>query len=99
MNKINIGLIGYGNVGSGVAKFLQGRRDFIRYKFNMEFNIKTICDRSIHKKLSVQDTKSRLTNNVSDVLTDPEIDVVIELIGGLSPAREIVEGADRKSVV
>lgn len=97
MNKINIGLIGYGNVGSGVLKFLQNRREFIRYKFNMEFNVKTICDRSIHKKIPTPDTKVRLTTNYQEVITDPEIDVIVELVGGIHPAKEIVEGALKES--
>ncbi len=93
MNKLTLGLIGYGNVGSGVVKFLQTRREFIKYKFNLEFHIKAIADRSIHtKKFSGLD-KTRLTTNPQELLTDPEIDVIVELIGGLNPAREIVENA------
>ena len=77
MNKLTLGLIGYGNVGSGVVKFLQTRREFIKYKFNLEFHIKAIADRSIHtKKFSGLD-KTRLTTNPQELLTDPEIDVIV----------------------
>ena len=50
MRKINIGLIGYGVVGSGVIKFLQKRQNYIRDKYRVEFVVRTICDRGIHRK-------------------------------------------------
>jgi homoserine dehydrogenase len=89
MNKINIGLIGYGTVGSGVVKLLRARKSYIKNKFNTEFVIRTLCDRSIHKKKTRGLGKARLTKNIQDVLGDPKIDIVVELIGGMHPAKEI----------
>ncbi|MDO8580597.1 MAG: homoserine dehydrogenase [Candidatus Omnitrophota bacterium] len=93
MNKINIGLIGYGNVGQGVVKLLKKRRNFVKAKYDAEFILKTLCDRSVHKKDTKDLEKTLLTTSYNDVLNDPEIKVVIELIGGLNPAREIVTKA------
>ncbi len=95
MNRLTVGLIGYGNVGQGVVKFLRVRENFIRNKFNTEFTIKTICDRSVHAKDTRGLTNIRLTTNVAKIINDPNIDVVIELVGGLHPAREIILGALR----
>jgi len=89
MNKINIGLIGYGIVGSGVIKLLSARKSYIKNKFNTEFVLRTLCDRSIHKKNTRGLSKTRLTKNIHDILDDPKIDIVIELIGGMHPAKEI----------
>ena len=89
MNKINIGLIGYGTVGSGVIKLLSARKSYIKNKFNTEFVLRTLCDRSIHKKNTRGLSKTRLTKNIHDILDDPKIDIVIELIGGMHPAKEI----------
>ncbi len=50
MDCLNIGLIGYGVVGQGVVKALKSRRKFLREKYETDFFIKTICDRSISKK-------------------------------------------------
>ena len=50
MDRINIGLIGYGVVGQGVVKALKSRRKFLREKYETDFFIKTICDRNISKK-------------------------------------------------
>lgn len=88
--KITLGLIGYGTVGSGVATFFHKRKKFLKDKFQTEFIIKTICDRSLHKKniSSLKGTQS--TSDFQTILKDPEIDVVVELIGGMKPAKEIV---------
>ena len=96
MRKINVGLIGYGVVGDGVVKFLQKRRDYICDKYKVEFVLRTVCDRSIHKKDTRGLGAARLTKNIVDVLDDKSVEVVIELIGGLHPAKEIVTTALRR---
>ncbi len=96
MRKINIGLIGYGTVGSGVVKFLQKRQNYIRDKYKVEFVLRAICDRSIRKKDTRGSGAARLTTKIADVLDDKNIEVVIELIGGLHPAKEIVTTALRR---
>ncbi|MBN1870082.1 MAG: homoserine dehydrogenase [Candidatus Omnitrophica bacterium] len=89
MSKINLGLVGYGTVGSGVAKFLSRRKSFFKNKFNTEFVIRTICD--VRQLENVRGLgKARLTRKFHDILNDPKIDIVIELIGGLHPAKEII---------
>ena len=89
MKRSNIGLIGYGTVGCGVVKLLKARRSHIKNKFKTEFVLRTLCDRSIHKKNTRGLGKTRLTKKIQDILNDPKIDIVIELIGGMHPAREI----------
>ena len=96
MRKINIGLIGYGTVGSGVVKFLQKRQNYIHNKYNVEFVLKTVCDRSIHKKDIRGLGVTKLTTKIADVLEDKSIEIVIELIGGLHPAKEIAMTALRR---
>jgi homoserine dehydrogenase len=93
MNKFNIGVIGYGVVGTGLIKLLTKRKSYIKNKFNSEFVLKTLCDRSIELKNPQGLTGTKLTTKFQDVLDDPEIDIVIELIGGMNPAKDIVRGA------
>ncbi len=90
MNRLNVGLIGYGVVGQGVTKLLRVRENFFSNKFNSEFNLKIICDRSIHKKNTRGLGKTILTTKYENVLKQKDLDVVIELIGGIHPAKEIV---------
>ena len=93
MNRINLGLVGYGNVGSGVVKFLHMQKNYFQNKYHTDFILKTVCDRSIKKKNPKYVGKALLTTDYMQILNDPTIDVVIELIGGLHPAKEIVLGA------
>jgi len=97
MTKITLGLIGYGNVGRGVVSFLHKRKSFFKDKYNIEFDLKAICDRSIKKKLpnGLEGTKI-LTTDYKKIVNNPEIDVVIELIGGIHPAKQIAMEALNK---
>jgi homoserine dehydrogenase len=95
MERINIGLIGYGVVGQGVVKILKNRRKFFKDKYKKDFFIKTIADRSIVKKPSPGLDNTFLTPDYHAVLNDKDIHIVIELIGGMNPAKDIMSAALR----
>lgn len=84
MNKLKIGLIGLGTVGTGVYKTLQDVE-------NVE--IVKIAVKNINKPRSVEVPASMLTDNPSDVVNDSSIDVVVELIGGVTPAWDYISTA------
>ncbi len=67
MRKINVGLIGFGNVGSGVVKILCDKKAFLSDKIGLEINIKKICDLDIISKRNVNIDKSILSKNVKDI--------------------------------
>lgn len=89
-NKINIGLIGFGTIGSGVAKSLMDRRDLLLKRTGMDFNLSLVCDKNLSSKRGVNIPKSMLTKDTDRVINDPDIHIVVELIGGIHPAKEIV---------
>ena len=101
MNKITLGLIGYGVVGQGLVKLVNKRRRYMKSKFQVDFVFKTVCDRSIDKKDKTGLENVKCTADFKEILNDAEIDVVVELIGGLNPAKTIVEEAlmNNKDVV
>lgn len=90
---MNIGLIGFGNVGSGVVKILREKKNFLAEKIGVEINIKKICDKDILSKRNVSIDKGLLTSKASEIIDDPQIDIVVELIGGINPAKEFISGA------
>ena len=96
MKTINVGLIGFGTVGSGVVKVLQSKRAFLRDKSGIDLKIKRICDKDLKAKRPVKVTKSILTKSIGKVLYDPDIDIVIELIGGVRPAKDVAMEALRQ---
>jgi homoserine dehydrogenase len=96
MKKVNVGIIGFGNVGSGVVKILRDRKSILTGKIGTEINLKKICDADIASKRNISVDKSILSRNVKDILDDPQIDVVVELIGGIHPAKEFISEALKK---
>lgn len=93
MEKINLGLIGFGNVGQGVIKILRERKAFLSKKIGLEIDLKKICDKDLVARKGVPVDKSLLTANAKEILNDPKIDIVVELIGGLHPAKEFISEA------
>ncbi len=90
MKTLQLGLIGYGNVGAGVVEFLKSKHDYIQDKFGVEFEWKGICDLRFKTQKPKGLGKILLTADASALLDDPSIDVIVELIGGLHPAKEFV---------
>lgn len=87
---LNIGILGLGVVGSGTVALLNQNRAHIERRIGAKVFVRRIAVRDLDKKRAVQVDRSLLTNNPTDVLDDPQIDIVCELIGGVSPAREYV---------
>src|SRR5579872_27001 len=84
---IQIGMIGFGNVGQGVYRLLEKNRSLIEAKVGAQMRIKKIVVRDLAKQREVTVPEGMLTTNFDDVVTDPEIDLVLELMGGYEPAR------------
>lgn len=96
MRKINIGLVGFGTVGSSVVKILKERKELIKRKLGAELIIKRIADKNISTPRKVKVDSRILTRRISDVLNDPEIDIVIELIGDSPVAEKVILGAIKR---
>jgi len=90
MKKISIGLIGLGNIGTGVVKLLQQNEKLIEQKLGAKLVLKKIADINITSPRGIKISKSILTTNAREILNDPEISIVIELMGGYEPARTFV---------
>jgi len=88
--KINIGVVGFGTIGSSVVRLLLERRRIFRDRTGIDLNLKLVCDKDLASKRDVSVPKSMLTRSASKVIADLDIDIVVELIGGVHPAKEIV---------
>ncbi|MCL4365908.1 homoserine dehydrogenase [Patescibacteria group bacterium] len=91
---INVGLIGMGNIGTGVVRYFQDGRG---EPFNI--HLKRVAVRDLSKPRAVQ--FSSITDNPTDILRDPSIDIIVELMGGIDLARKFTLDAidNGKSVV
>jgi homoserine dehydrogenase len=92
---INVGIIGFGTVGTGTAKILFENKDIISQRTGFDINLKKIADLDIKKTRGIKLPEGILTVNVDKILNDPEINIVIELIGGIHPAKELILKAIR----
>ncbi len=90
MKKVNIGLIGFGTIGAGVVKTLLTKGSFIGKKRGIKLEVVRIADKDLKTRRPVKVSAKKLTKDAYKVLNDPNIDIVIELIGGIHPAREFV---------
>lgn len=96
MKGINIGLIGFGNVGSGVVRILREKKSFLTEKTGLEININKICDKDIVSRRNIVIDKRIITKNAQDLINDPHIDILVELIGGIHPAKEFITESLKK---
>ena len=100
MKKIKIGLLGLGTVGTGVYKLIRMRSDVMEQTVGAQLEIKKILVHNKNKKREGVD-ESLLTDDWKEILEDEEIQIIIEVIGGMEPAKTMIMEALRagKNVV
>jgi len=98
---INVGIIGFGTVGTGTARILLDNADIIRRRLGAPIVLKKISDLDVKRDRGISLKGIQLTTDAQDIFTDSEIDVVVELIGGYKPAKEFILEAikNKKHVV
>ncbi|MGG1676741.1 homoserine dehydrogenase [Neobacillus sp. NRS-1170] len=96
MKAISIGLLGLGTVGCGVVQIIKNHQDKLMHQVGCPVVIKKILVQDVHKARSVEVDVSLLTSNAADILKDDEIDVVIEVMGGVQDTKEHLISALRQ---
>lgn len=89
-NKLSVGLLGLGVVGSGVINIIQNHQEKLVHQLGTPVEVKRVLVRSLNKTRDVEIPLSALTLSPDEVLNDPEIDVVIEVMGGIEEARKYI---------
>ena len=90
MRKINIGLLGCGTVGTGVAKLLFENKDVIDARVGTDLHLKWVADIDIDTDRGIRFPDGVLTTDARKVIDDPDIDLIIEMIGGEGIAKEFI---------
>ncbi|HAK88326.1 MAG TPA: homoserine dehydrogenase [Nitrospiraceae bacterium] len=100
-DKIHVGIIGFGTVGTGTAKILIENRELIKKRTGIDFILKRIADLDIKRDRGIKVPEGVLTTDAGAVINDPDIDVVVELMGGIHPAKDFMLNAvkNKKHVV
>ncbi|MBI5345202.1 MAG: homoserine dehydrogenase, partial [Deltaproteobacteria bacterium] len=93
MKKINVGLIGFGTVGTGVVRVLKENASVIRERTGCDIVLKKVADKDTSRDRGVRLDDGVLVSDASVIINDPEIQVVIELVGGTGVAKDFIMDA------
>ncbi|HMO50207.1 MAG TPA: homoserine dehydrogenase [Kiritimatiellia bacterium] len=93
MKEIGLGLLGFGTVGAGVVEGLQRNGDLIAGRSGVKLVLRKIADLDLERDRGVSVDRGMLTNDAMSVIRDPQVHIIIELIGGVGIARELVTEA------
>lgn len=99
MKEINLALLGFGTVGSGVAVTIRENSRIIEEQLGCELVIKHVLVRNINKYKNNNLLKGvHLTDSFNDIIEDQSLDIIIEVMGGISPAKEYIFSALKKHI-
>ena len=90
MKQVNVGLLGCGTVGSGVARILIHNRELIQSRLGAVLNLKYVADSDPRAGRNIEFGRGVFIPDAFQVVDDPDIDIVVEMIGGQGIARELI---------
>jgi len=93
VSTVNVGILGCGNVGGGLIGLISEQHDVVLARTGADLRVARVAVRSISKSRDVDVDSNLLTVDAAAVVNDPGIDVVVETIGGIEPARELILAA------
>ena len=92
---VRVGLLGCGNVGSALARFVDQHADLITARAGARVTITRVAVKDVTRARDVKLPPTVFTDDAAAVVDDPDVDIVVEVIGGVEPARTLIETALR----
>lgn len=90
---VKVGLMGFGTVGTGVVRIISAHQEDLQKQTGLGIEIKKVLVQDAEKARNIRAMENKLTTDPAELLEDAEIDVIVEVIGGISPAKEYILGA------
>lgn len=90
MRPIKVGLLGLGTVGTGVVRIVEGHQEDLQRQIGSPVHIEKILVRDLQKPRKFRVDAEKLTENPREIIDNPQIDVVVEVMGGIEPARTYI---------
>ncbi|TKI56418.1 homoserine dehydrogenase [Brevibacillus antibioticus] len=90
---IKLGLMGFGTVGTGVVRIIQAHQEDLQKQTGLSIEVSRILVQDAEKSRNLSSMEGALTTDPANLLDDPEIEVIVEVIGGIHPAKEYILGA------
>ncbi|WP_413378662.1 homoserine dehydrogenase [Alkalihalobacillus sp. 1P02AB] len=97
---VGVGLLGFGTVGSGVVEIIQRHQNELQHKVGCPVEVKKILVRDVNKRRTVEVNRSILTEVASEVIHDPEVDIIVEVMGGIEETKlQLIDALNHKKHV
>ena len=93
MKTIGVAILGLGVVGGGTYKILTEHREFYRRTQNVDISVESVLELNRQRALDLGVEESKICGNIAEVVSNPSVDIVVEVIGGVEPARTFVLAA------
>ncbi len=91
---VRLGLIGYGTVGGSFVRLLERRAESLRSDYGVDLRLVAVGSLAIDERKGLPaDGGVRLTTDLASVAEDPRVDILVELLGGLEPAQDLIRRA------
>lgn len=90
---VRLGVLGCGNVGAALVQLIDEQRDVIAARSGLRLEVAKVAVRNLSRERAVQLPEGVFTRDAAAVVGDPDVDVVVEVIGGIEPARELIHSA------
>lgn len=90
MKKVGVAILGLGTVGGGVYKILTEKKEYFKRTQNLDVSVESVMERSVERAVSLGVDKSIIASNIEEVIGNPNVDIVVEVIGGIEPSKTFV---------
>lgn len=101
MKKVGVAILGLGVVGGGTYKILKEHREFYQKNHKIDIVVEAVLERDIEKAVALGVEREKVAGNIQEICSNPDVDIVVEVMGGVEPAKTFVLDCLRagKSVV
>ncbi len=93
MKKVGVAILGLGVVGGGTYKILTEHREFYKKNHGIDVNVESVLELKTERALALGIEANKIASNIAEICSNPEVDVVVEVMGGVEPAKTFVLAA------
>lgn len=90
MKKVGVAILGLGVVGGGTYKILADNKQYFKESQGLDITVETVLERNVERAKSLGIDESAVASSIEEVVSNPAVDVVVEVIGGIEPAKTFV---------
>ncbi len=90
MKKAGVAILGLGVVGSGVLKILTDKREYFKKTQGLDITVEMVMEKNIERAVSLGVDRANVASSIEEVISNPNVDVVVEVIGGIEPSKTFV---------